>query len=69
MNLFISDAWAQGDPAGGGLLGLGVTTTRAWRLRYDSEDHEGVTLLVMYWHFLDVVWLGLFVVLQVQASG
>jgi len=22
MNLFISDAWAQGDPAGGGLLGL-----------------------------------------------
>jgi preprotein translocase subunit YajC len=22
MNLFISDAWAQGDPIGGGLLGL-----------------------------------------------
>jgi len=22
MNLFISDAWAQGDPTGGGLLGL-----------------------------------------------
>lgn len=22
MNLFISDAWAQGDPAGGGLLSL-----------------------------------------------
>ena len=22
MNLFISDAWAQGDAAGGGLLGL-----------------------------------------------
>jgi len=41
----------------GGLIGLGVTTAHAFRGRYDHEDHTGVKSAAMYWHFLDVVWI------------
>lgn len=47
----------------GGVIPLGVLTRAAFRGRYDHEAHEPVRLIVMYWHFLDVVWLVMFVIL------
>lgn len=47
----------------GGLIPLVVTTAQAFRGRYTAESHMGVRLMAMYWHFLDGVWLVLFVAL------
>jgi cytochrome c oxidase subunit III len=44
----------------GGLVGLGLTTAHAFQGRYDHENYTGVTSAAMYWHFLDVVWIIIF---------
>ncbi len=48
----------------GGIVPLTVITIQAFRGRYDHEHHHPVTHLAMYWHFLDVVWVVMFSVLQ-----
>jgi heme/copper-type cytochrome/quinol oxidase subunit 3 len=48
----------------GGLIPLLVITVKAHRSRYDHESHAPVQHLTMYWHFLDVIWLVMFFVLQ-----
>jgi cytochrome c oxidase subunit 3 len=47
----------------GGLIALTVVTVKAFRGRYTAADHGGVKLTAIYWHFLDVVWLVMFVVM------
>jgi len=47
----------------GGLVPLVWVALRSRRGGYTAEDHEGVTLAAMYWHFLGVVWLGILAVL------
>ena len=44
----------------GGVIALGVVTTRAKRGVYDHENYMGVQFAARYWHFLDVVWLTMF---------
>jgi cytochrome c oxidase subunit III len=51
----------------GGLIPLGMTITRAARGAYTAEEHEGIVHMSMYWHFLDAVWLVMFVVLMAAA--
>ncbi len=51
----------------GGLVPLGVVTTRAWRGRYSARFHPGVEYCAIYWHFLAVVWLVLFAILVLVA--
>jgi heme/copper-type cytochrome/quinol oxidase subunit 3 len=41
----------------GGLAGLAMTTANAFRGRYDHENYVGVKNAALYWHFLDVVWI------------
>jgi cytochrome c oxidase subunit 3 len=48
-----------------GLLGLIFTSARAIRERYNSSDYEGLSLCATYWHFLDGLWIYLFVFLAV----
>lgn len=48
-----------------GLIGLIVTSARAIRERYHSGDYEGISLCATYWHFLDGLWIYLFVFLAV----
>jgi cytochrome c oxidase subunit I+III len=48
-----------------GLSLLGVVTLRAFQGLYSALYHPGVRYSVMYWHFLDVVWLVLFLSLVV----
>lgn len=47
----------------GGLVPLVWVTLRSRRGAYSATDHEGVTLVAMYWHYLGVVWLGILAVL------
>ena len=47
----------------GGIIPMAVVTERARRHEYSVENHRGVTYVGMYWHFLDVAWLGLYATL------
>jgi heme/copper-type cytochrome/quinol oxidase subunit 3 len=47
----------------GGLIPLVWVALRSKSGRYTAEDHEGVTDVAMYWHFLGIVWLGILAVL------
>jgi cytochrome c oxidase subunit 3 len=47
----------------GGLAALAVVLLRASRGRYTAEDHTGVSVCALYWHFMDGLWLYLFALL------
>lgn len=51
----------------GGLIPMGVVTRRAFLGRYSSTNYAGVLYCAMYWHFLDVVWVVMFVLMVVAA--
>lgn len=48
----------------GGVIPMAGVTAAGYRGYYTRTSHNGLRLLSMYWHFLDVVWLVLFVVLS-----
>ena len=47
----------------GGMAALGLVAYNAYHGRYDHEHYTGVSNCVLYWHFLDVVWIVMFVVI------
>jgi cytochrome c oxidase subunit 3 len=47
----------------GGLIFLATVTAKSFAGRYTPDHHPGVTYAAMYWHFLDVVWLIMFVLM------
>jgi len=46
----------------GGVVALIVTSIKAFRGRYSQTSHDGVELMGLYWHFVDVVWIILFTI-------
>ena len=50
-----------------GLLLLTFANIRAWRGHFgpDAEDHLGVEVVGIYWHFVDVMWLIVFTTVYV----
>lgn len=48
---------------GGGLIALLVTYFKTARKRYDAENYLGMQLCAIYWHFLDALWVYLFLFL------
>lgn len=44
----------------GGLIALFVTSIRAAAGKYKPQSYTGVKLTALYWHFLDGLWLYLF---------
>jgi cytochrome c oxidase subunit III len=44
----------------GGLIALAILLSGARRGAYDHEHHIPVRNAVLYWHFLDIVWLVMF---------
>jgi cytochrome c oxidase subunit III len=44
-----------------GLTILGVMTLRAFRGHFTPEHHHGVELGGIYWHFVDVMWIVVYV--------
>lgn len=51
----------------GGLVQLGWVIARAMLGKYGSGWHPGVLYSAMYWHFLDGVWIVMFLVMFVFA--
>ena len=48
---------------GGGIISLLYTTVRAYGGKYSQEDYHGVQLASIYWHFVDLLWIYLFIFL------
>jgi cytochrome c oxidase subunit 3 len=52
-----------------GTLFLTVCFFRAWRGHFRPDHHFGFEAAAWYWHFVDVVWLFLFVSIYVAGAG
>lgn len=48
---------------------LAVTYFRAKKGHFTADDHFGFEAAAWYWHFVDVVWLFLFVLVYIWGSG
>ncbi len=46
-----------------GLIALMVVWVKALRKKYNSDDLLGIKLCAIFWHFLDVLWVSLFLFL------
>jgi len=47
----------------GGLVALMVSLTKSLLKKYSSADYLGIELTAIYWHFLDLLWVYLFLFL------
>lgn len=47
----------------GGLIAVAVSLVKSLRKKYSQEDHLGLDLTAIYWHFLDFLWVYLFLFL------
>jgi len=45
-----------------GVICMIYVTWRAFRGKYTKEDHRGVEVIGLYWHFVDLVWIILFTI-------
>ena len=45
----------------GGLIALGVIFVKSLRKKYSADNYLGIKLCAIYWHFLDALWVYLFV--------
>ncbi len=45
-----------------GVLSLMFVSWKAFRGGYTQADHEGVEIVGLYWHFVDLVWIILFTI-------
>ncbi len=45
-----------------GVLCMIWVTVKAFRGHYTQTDHEGVEVIGLYWHFVDLVWIILFTI-------
>lgn len=45
-----------------GVLSMIYVTVKAYRGGYTAQDHRGVEVVGLYWHFVDLVWIMLFTI-------
>lgn len=45
-----------------GVVCMSFVTWKAFRGKYTKEDHRGVEVIGLYWHFVDLVWIILFTI-------
>jgi cytochrome c oxidase subunit 3 len=48
-----------------GLCALAIVTTRAFRGHYSAEHHLGMEVPGIYWHFVDIMWIIVFLTVYV----
>jgi cytochrome c oxidase subunit 3 len=48
-----------------GLTLLLMVVVRSWRGHYSVEEHRGVEVPGIYWHFVDVMWIVVFLTVYV----
>ncbi|MGH2445339.1 MAG: cytochrome c oxidase subunit 3 [Candidatus Limnocylindria bacterium] len=44
----------------GGVVGLTIILARTMRGQFSARNHVAVEAVSVYWHFVDVVWIGVF---------
>jgi len=47
----------------GGLIALSVVWAKSLKEKYNSENYFGISLCAIFWHFLDALWIYLFLFL------
>jgi cytochrome c oxidase subunit 3 len=52
----------------GGLILLTLILYRATRGQFDSRNHVGPAAVTLYWHFVDVVWIFLLLILYIGVT-
>ena len=50
----------------GGLVALGVVYVKSLRKKYSADNYLGIKLCAIYWHFLDGLWVYLFLFLLIM---
>ncbi len=55
--IFYSLTGLHGAHVAVGLILLGMATVRAFRGHFSAEQHRGVEVPGIYWHFVDVMWI------------
>ena len=45
-----------------GVICMTFVTWKAFKGKYTKEDHRGVEVIGLYWHFVDLVWIILFTI-------
>jgi len=50
----------------GGLIALGVVYVKSLRQKYSAGNHLGIKLCATYWHFLDGLWIYLFIFMLIM---
>ena len=50
----------------GGLVAMGITFFKARKKKYTPENYFGIRLCATYWHFLDGLWVYLFVFMLIM---
>ena len=49
----------------GGVIGIGVVLLRGMAGQFSARHHVAVEAVSIYWHFVDVVWIALFLTLYI----
>ena len=49
----------------GGVIGIAVVLARGMRGQFSAKHHSAVEAIHYYWHFVDIVWVVLFLVIYV----
>jgi len=52
-----------------GVITVIVSTIRAFMNKYSAQSHLGLKLTAYFWHFLDLLWLYLFIFLIVKTTA
>ncbi len=50
----------------GGLIALGVIYVRSLMKKYSADNYLGIKLCSIYWHFLDGLWIYLFLFMLIM---
>ncbi len=59
----------HGAHVAGGLIFLTLMLGRALRGQFNAQHHVGVAAATLYWHFVDVVWIFLFLILYLVVTA
>ncbi len=62
-SFFILFIWAHWAHLAGGIISLIVVLINSLRKKYSAENALGIELCALYWHFLDLLWVYLFLFL------
>ena len=64
-SIFYGLTGLHGFHVGVGLILLGMATVRSYRGHYSKEEHRGLEVPGIYWHFVDVMWVFVFTTVYV----